>query len=1641
MKNRVISIILSVLMLFSSLNIIVLADNSGNTKDAVLVVDKVWAQPGEEIQVSIKIENNPGILGAALTLNWEDSLELVSSSNGEAFSELTLQKPANMVSGCRFVWYGSEVKKVMDSDILNLTFLVREDAKDEEFYSIGVSYDQGDIRDVNYNLVDFTIEAGGIRVITYIPGDATDDGRIDPFDLIRLSQYISDGGKTDPNGFNVVINTMASDVNDDQRIDPFDLILIARYISDGCVTNPDSFNVVLKPSTPKCDHSSLTAIPAKAATCTEDGNSAYWVCECGKYFGDSAATNEIEIEDTVVEAGHNPGDEPTCTEAQICTACGEELKAANGHTEVTVPGYAPTYENVGKTDGVECSVCRETLVEQQDIPVLTPDTVSVTYEIAGTDTYLQGVVAKMMADNVQIHNNPNTINTTNGGYTFLNIASTTIPGYTFLGWYDGYSDNATQVKNVAKGQTGSMELYAKWSKNVYTVTFDSPDVDVEYTWYDESKGANVVLTNSAKYTVDTGLPFKIPEWFGYTFVGWSNNDGFIIDEVEPGTTGNITVHANWTCNRNKAVSYSDYGDPIIVEDDKNGRFIFVYNIGRIENVPLNVVESLGNTQQLDYTKTYSVSTSVDENTATKIANTISNATTRSSSMTLAEEWEQLYAAEETDEAKNIKTKERVDSEGNVVGGNYYVSNSEGGSSYMSTESGGSNYHSAKVTTEDSAGINSSYDKETETHCDAKLGISNTTKVSAGVEFPVEILKVKAGVENSTTVSAEVSSGRKDKEAYHVDSSLSSYVGTDTENTSSAYYNATASASNTWNSSSSYESSHQTSIDTSVSEAISDEILKSKKYSVSNALGGSQLNTETVGGTDTRSDEYSTTIAIGQTTTESKESTITLKSDRPGYYRVVSAGTFHVYGAVGYDVATSSYFTYTFNVMDDEVKAYLDYSKESSLFDDCENALVPFEIPFEVNEYVLGLTGRTEGLIYGLDDNIVGFEASDELFSGSVVVPQYYSVDNLDGTFSAHKTTSFSADAFRGNTEIETVILPAYVTEIPDDAFAGCTNLKTVIAYGVTSIGDRAFSGCVNLKKFSMDNLITHIGEDAFEGVPEIAVMAYDSAAADAAIASGASKITVDLTKIVDSYNNKKIVITDSTKYFALIGGGKTLSNVSIESDASEETFISNITFADNKDTPLKLGSETVTLARVTVKDAPAFAMILEAENCALKLLGSVNLGTAGTNAVLSKNVTLSRANSSTAGKLDVTGTYLVCGEITNTGMLSASSVETIDEEAYNSYLSSITVTFNPNGGSVLEESRTVYYGQTYGELPTPTRDNYIFDGWFTEPEGGDEITSESAVDALANLTLYAHWTPKTFTVTYDANGGSVSVSSVELSFGDTYGALPTPTRDYYTFDGWYTEASGGTAIAANTAIDTAEDITIYAHWTQNPLLGYVLASAMPAGAQVVNRYYTYDLTEYTTSSSPTLSGWTQYYSEPDGYTDYGSWSEWSDTQYYEGEFRKVESRQVVSGYAQKTQYRYSRYLNYDGSVGDTYSQGARCNGTYGGYLTYGPYYTSWLDSPMTTYGSSSSSSSGYSYGYNRNENNATDGRYLLWFNQETRLTDDYNYPYYKTQWRYADRSRTYIYHFSRVHTNLRSDTYPSGLLNSNIQEWVQYRVK
>ena len=91
------------------------------------------------------------------------------------------------------------------------------------------------------------------------------------------------------------------------------------------------------------------------------------------------------------------------------------------------------------------------------------------------------------------------------------------------------------------------------------------------------------------------------------------------------------------------------------------------------------------------------------------------------------------------------------------------------------------------------------------------------------------------------------------------------------------------------------------------------------------------------------------------------------------------------------------------------------------------------------------------------------------------------------------------------------------------------------------------------------------------------------------------------------------------------------------------------------------------------------------------------------------------------------------------------------------------------------------------------------------------------ITVTGDMTFEAVYTANTYTVNFNANGGSTPTASKTVTYDSTYGTLPTPTREGYTFQGWFTSASGGTKITSSTTVKITSAQTLYAHWTGNPV--------------------------------------------------------------------------------------------------------------------------------------------------------------------------------------------------------------------------------
>lgn len=116
-----------------------------------------------------------------------------------------------------------------------------------------------------------------------------------------------------------------------------------------------------------------------------------------------------------------------------------------------------------------------------------------------------------------------------------------------------------------------------------------------------------------------------------------------------------------------------------------------------------------------------------------------------------------------------------------------------------------------------------------------------------------------------------------------------------------------------------------------------------------------------------------------------------------------------------------------------------------------------------------------------------------------------------------------------------------------------------------------------------------------------------------------------------------------------------------------------------------------------------------------------------------------------------------------------------------------------------------------------------------------------------------------YTITFNANGGTTPTASKSVQYNGTYGTLPTPTRSGYTFNGWYTAASGGSAVTSSTKVTITSNQTLYAQWTLSTA-SFNLNILLPDGSE-----------PYTTGTAGTInfstdggSSYSRVYNEPTG---------------------------------------------------------------------------------------------------------------------------------------------------------------------------------
>ncbi len=265
-----------------------------------------------------------------------------------------------------------------------------------------------------------------------------------------------------------------------------------------------------------------------------------------------------------------------------------------------------------------------------------------------------------------------------------------------------------------------------------------------------------------------------------------------------------------------------------------------------------------------------------------------------------------------------------------------------------------------------------------------------------------------------------------------------------------------------------------------------------------------------------------------------------------------------------------------------------------------------------------------------------------------------------------------------------------------------------------------------------------------------------------------------------------------------------------------------------------------------------------------------------------------------------------------------------------------TITFLPNGGSVNPTSKTFTIESTI-ELPTPTKDSYVFDGWLVTTAEGNwtngTLYTDSSIPAgkYGNVTVTAQW-HKTVTVHFYSGSKGAVHNQFQITFknNETAGSVKSPTS-FGTIDGWTalgwtastaaSKAVGDAAIKGGTTITVApakNEYVYYAVYTQSQTLKYESNASgdtsvknIPANGTLAGAYYNssdakLNITRTIPSTVPTRNGYT--------FKSWNTQANGSGTNYAAGA-RYTNSAQIDTLYAQWTENQYTiTYVNGNGNA-------------------------------------------------------------------------------------------------------------------------------
>ena len=390
------------------------------------------------------------------------------------------------------------------------------------------------------------------------------------------------------------------------------------------------------------------------------------------------------------------------------------------------------------------------------------------------------------------------------------------------------------------------------------------------------------------------------------------------------------------------------------------------------------------------------------------------------------------------------------------------------------------------------------------------------------------------------------------------------------------------------------------------------------------------------------------------------------------------------------------------------------------------------------------------------------------------------VVNIPSEINGTPVTTIGNAAFR-DSSVTSVTIPASVTEIGANAFAGCTNL-TSVTYGgdwsnlTIQSGNPAVQDAANEQLFDFEFILNNTA---------VIVKHYRGAAADVTIPSRYKGKPVTLIDPVAFYNNSavtSVTIPDSVTAIPdyAFGFCSQLTNISIPNSV---TFIGFSAF--NSCTSLK--SITLPSSLSTIQSY-AFYNCGKLETIRIP----VSVTSIGSYAfdVCPSLMTVTYPGSKTQWDDNIT---------------KGSNNDVLEN---NLICAMLEATFTADG-TTLAPAQTIDRGEKFTEPAAPSKENHTFAGWYNGDEKFDFDADTTSAPNVLNLV--AKWDINQYTVKFVSDYGSFADQTIEYGKLIETGKLTIPQVEGFTFDGWY--ADENRTIEFDFTKPITSNTTVYAKWT------------------------------------------------------------------------------------------------------------------------------------------------------------------------------------------------------------------------------------